>query len=257
MSIKMIVAENINKNFRQGTKTVHAVRDVGLSIRKGERAYIHGPSGAGKSTLLQVLGGLCRPTKGTVMFRESDIYRISDGRRSRLRNSGFGFIFQFYHLLPELSVLENVMFPAMIKGGRSRKNLRSRATEILETVKMSDRLRHRPSQLSGGEAQRTAIARALVNRPDVLFCDEPTGNLDSEMSDQIYKLLLDISEKNGMSVVLVSHQEVIKGFFHSEYFMKDGILRTALKGQDSVPSLASRAAYTDHWSRIERNSDGA
>ncbi len=236
----MIKAENISKSFRQGTKTVDAVKKAKLQIGKGERVYIHGPSGAGKSTLLHMLGGLSLPTEGRVTFLGKDIYGRSDRERSRLRNRNFGFIFQFYHLLSELSVLENVMLPSMIKGGETVGNIRSRAAGILETVGMADRLMHRPSQLSGGEAQRTAIARALVNSPDALFCDEPTGNLDSEMSREIYALIRDISEKRGMSVIVVSHQDVDRGFFHTEYAMKDGVLERT----PDDPAMDSRIKIT-------------
>ncbi|MCK4852474.1 MAG: ABC transporter ATP-binding protein [Candidatus Omnitrophica bacterium] len=221
----MIAASNLNRIFRQGTQAVHAVNGVDLEVRKGERVYIHGPSGAGKSTLLHMLGALMRPSGGTASFRGKEIYAMTDRQRSALRNRSFGFIFQFYHLLPELSVLENVMLPARIMGGASAREIRAKAVDILERVKMDRRLTHRPSQLSGGETQRAAIARALVNSPDILFCDEPAGNLDSEMSREIYGLILENSEKNAMSVIVISHQTVAEGFFHSEYVMKDGVLR--------------------------------
>jgi len=228
----MITALNIDKTFGQGAKAVHAVKGVDLEVREGERVYIHGPSGAGKSTLLHVLGALSRPSKGAVIFKDRRIYDLTDRERSRIRNRDFGFIFQFYHLLPELNVLENVMLPARIMGARSGRKIRLAALDILERVKMGHRLKHKPSQISGGEAQRVAVARALVNSPDILFCDEPTGNLDSEMSEDIYDLIRMVSEENGMSVVVVSHQSMVKGFFHSEYLMKDGALNEAVRRQD-------------------------
>ncbi len=221
----MIIAKGVNKTYRFGGGIVRAVKGADLRIGEGERVYIHGPSGAGKSTLLHVIGGLSRPTGGEVLFRGKDIYSLGDGKRSRLRNRHFGFVFQLYHLLPELSVLENVMLPAMIRKGEPVRGMRSRAARLLEFVGMGGRLRHRPSRLSGGEAQRTAIARALVNEPDVLFCDEPTGNLDSKMSKEIYRLIRYISEKNAMSVVVVSHRKVDRDFFHSEHVMEDGVLQ--------------------------------
>jgi len=239
----MLKAETIHKSFRQGTKTVHAVRDACMNVREGERVYVHGPSGAGKSTLLQIFGGLNRPTDGMVAFRGKNIYLFSDKKRSSLRNEKFGFIFQFYHLLPELSVLENVMLPAMIKGGLSSKDVRSHALNLLGRVGLADRVRHKPSQISGGEAQRTAIARALVNSPDILFCDEPTGNLDSQMSDQVYALIRDISDQTGMSVVVVSHQEIIEGFSHSEYFMKDGSLEKVSYHAEAEVTQGEREIY--------------
>jgi ABC-type lipoprotein export system ATPase subunit len=220
----MITVEKLNKAFKQGDKTVHAVRNVNVKIRKGERVCIHGPSGAGKSTLLHMLAGLSKPTSGSINFQEKEIYGLSDRKRSALRNMSFGFIFQFYHLLPELNVLENVMLPAMIKGDRPPREIKARAISLLERVKMGDRLKHKPSRLSGGEAQRTAISRALMNSIDVLFCDEPTGNLDSEMSRDIYTIIRNISKEKDMSVVVVSHQTVPDDFSHVEYVMTDGVL---------------------------------
>jgi ABC-type lipoprotein export system ATPase subunit len=238
----MIVAENLNKIFYQGDRIVHAVKDAGLRIGAGERVLIHGPSGAGKSTLLHVLAGLDRPTSGSVGFRGKEVYRLSDRKRSALRNGCFGFVFQFYHLLPELNVLENVMLPAMIKGGERGKEMKRRAVSLLKGVGLADRLKHRPSQLSGGESQRTAIARSLMNYTDVLFCDEPAGNLDSEMSEEIYSIIRSISEERGMSVVVVSHQAVADDFPHTKYCMKDGVLSKAGEGQAGEKEI--RAAKT-------------
>lgn len=220
----MLIAEKLNKTFKQGKSRIGAVKDVTLTIGEGERVYVHGPSGAGKSTLLHMLGALDKPSSGTVKFKGTDVYSLSGSKRSALRNASFGFVFQLYYLLPELSVIENVMLPAMIKGKASSKDIRLRAMGLLEASGLSERAEHRPGELSGGEAQRTAIARALVNSPDVLFCDEPAGNLDSVMSETIYSIIRGISEKNKMGVVVISHQEVTKDFYHSEYVMKDGVL---------------------------------
>lgn len=242
----MIIAENLNMIFRQGTKAVHAVEGMNMHIKKGERVLIHGPSGAGKSTFLHMMGGLSRPSGGTIRFFDKDIYKLSDRGRSKLRNRHFGFIFQFYHLLSDLNVLENVMLPARMKGGETVKNMKLRAESFLEAVGLENRMTHKPSQLSGGEMQRAAIARSLINSPDVLFCDEPTGNLDSEMSAEIYDLIYEISEKNGMSVIVVSHQEVNEGFSDSEYMMVDGMLHEPGKsGSGARPgkiSLTERVA---------------
>jgi len=188
------------------------------------------------------MGALNVPTEGTIKFEGKDVYGMGDRKRSRLRNTRFGFIFQFYHLLPELNVLENVMLPAMIKGGESRRSIRSRAHEMLEIVGMDKRMKHKPSQISGGETQRTAIARALVNSPSVLFCDEPTGNLDSEMSDEIYRLIREISEQKHMGVVVVSHEKLDTNFYHNEYLMKDG------KFEKVQPK--PRSVYTDRISAL-------
>lgn len=229
----MIRTENLSKTFKQGVKGVHAVQRVSLEVKKGERVCMHGPSGAGKSTLLHMLGGLSRPSKGMVIFGGESLYHLTDRKRSAIRNRCFGFIFQFYHLLPELNVLENVMLPARIMRAEPARRIKLRALDILENVGMDQRLKHRPSQLSGGEAQRVAIARALINSPEILFCDEPAGNLDSEMSADIYNLIRRISEENNMSVVVVSHQGTAEGFSHREYFMKDGMLVSEI----GVPEL--------------------
>lgn len=219
----MIVAKGVSKSYMQGAKRICAVKSAGITLGKGERVYIYGPSGAGKSTLLHMLGGLGSPDQGEIKFRGGEnIYEMSDRKRSRLRNKHFGFIFQFYYLMPELTVLENVMLPALISASLPVKIIKERARQLLKTVRMDKRSDHKPRQLSGGEVQRGAIARALINSPDILFCDEPTGNLDSEMRQEIYGLIKGISRKNGMSVIVVSHHALEEDFFHNEYFMKDG-----------------------------------
>ncbi|MFH1394728.1 MAG: ABC transporter ATP-binding protein [Candidatus Omnitrophota bacterium] len=219
----MLKAENVTKIFRQGIKDISAVSDANLHIAKGERVYIYGPSGAGKSTLLHMLGGLTRPTSGEVIFPgKKNIYEMSQNRRSYIRNRHFGFVFQFFYLLPELNVLENIMMPAVIRGEENKKTIRTRANELLKIVRMDERVLHKPAQLSGGESQRVAVARALINLPDILFCDEPTGNLDSELRQEIYSLIKKISEKRKMSIVVVSHHLLNDDFFHSEYLMRDG-----------------------------------
>ncbi len=232
----MLKCENVDKVFKEGGGFVRAVSGASLTVAEGERIYIHGPSGAGKSTLLHILGGLSRPTAGKVIVEERDLYRMGDRRRSMLRNRKFGFIFQFYHLLPELTVIENVMMPGMIGSRETRSRIRRKAEALLEAVGMTSRLRHVPGKLSGGEVQRCAIARALINEPEVLFCDEPTGNLDSGMSEEIYGVIRKLSQLRKMSVVLVSHQEVARDFFDTEYFMKDGHLYGAGVSRDEIMS---------------------
>ncbi|MDD4956427.1 MAG: ABC transporter ATP-binding protein [Candidatus Omnitrophica bacterium] len=220
----MLSVIKVEKRFGRGRNAVRAVKSVCMDISAGERVYIHGRSGAGKSTLLHMMGGLMRPTEGNVVFRGEDLYKMGEAKRSRQRNRSFGFVFQFYHLLPELTVLENVMLPAIISRGIGTRRIRQRAEGLLDAVEMTGRLRHRPSEISGGEAQRTAIARALINSPAMLFCDEPTGNMDSVMSGVIYGMLQGLSEEENMSVVIVSHQDVPDGFVDKEYMMKDGEL---------------------------------
>ncbi|MBF0494633.1 MAG: ABC transporter ATP-binding protein, partial [Candidatus Omnitrophica bacterium] len=175
MSNNLLEAKGLYKVFKQGIAgRVHAVSDASIVVGKGERVFVHGPSGAGKSTFLYLLGGLNKPTKGKVLLRGKDIYRASSRARSRIRNTDFGFVFQFYYLLPELTVLENVMLPAIIKGGKTAPVIKKNAAELLDGMGLSGRINFLPRQLSGGESQRVAIARALINSPEILFCDEPT-----------------------------------------------------------------------------------
>jgi lipoprotein-releasing system ATP-binding protein len=208
MAKEMLESFGLSKIYTDGPKKVKAVMDVRLSANRGEILAIVGPSGAGKSTLLQLLGGLDIPTKGNVVLDGIDLYSISDNARTKIRNEKVGFVFQFYHLLPELTALENVMLPMMI-GGRSKMESKGKASGLLETVGLSERLGHKPGRLSGGEAQRVAIARALVNEPDVVFCDEPTGNLDSHMSGDIRGLIRRLSRENKKTFVIATHEDTL------------------------------------------------
>lgn len=246
----MLKIENINKTFKRGKNIISAVQDAGLEIKKGERIYINGPSGAGKSTLLHVMGGLSQPDSGKVIFSGKDLYALRDRKRSRIRNEHFGFVFQFYHLIPELNILENIMLPAMIKGGRRLSDIKKDAHSLLEKMDITHRKSHKPFEISGGEAQRTAIARALINEPEILFCDEPSGNLDSKRSEEIYGILYKMSRENKMSIVIVSHQEVQKIFFDARYIMKDGVLKNlkdnkmSMTDDDLVKSVTEAAHGT-------------
>jgi lipoprotein-releasing system ATP-binding protein len=206
----MLVADNLHKTYRRNAETVHVLQGVDLEVQDGEFLAIVGASGSGKSTLLHLLGTLDRPDQGTVSLNGR---RIDDRRsrdRDRLRNGTFGFIFQFYHLLPELTTLQNVMMPAMV--GHSvwswrgvRKDAEKRAAQTLERVGLAHRLKHKPRELSGGEMQRTAIARALVSGPRVLFADEPTGNLDVGSGAEIVKLLRSVNRDQGVTILMVTH----------------------------------------------------
>jgi lipoprotein-releasing system ATP-binding protein len=219
MSNIILRASDISKSYRVGAaKLVRAVDGVSLEIRRSESLCVVGASGAGKSTLLQLLGGLDFPDTGNVVLDGDDIYKLSDKGRANLRNKRIGFVFQFYHLLPEFSALENVMLPAMI-GGRSAKE---KAYDILKSVGLADRAAHKPGELSGGESQRVAIARALINDPEVLLCDEPTGNLDSATSESIYQLLFDIKSKSKTALVIVTHDENLSKRTDSIIRLKDG-----------------------------------
>jgi len=225
MNDTLMMAENVRKIYKSGAKEVRAVNGVSLQIKKGSSTAIVGPSGAGKSTLLHLLGGLDTPTSGAVILDGVEIYELSDQERARIRNRRIGFVFQFYYLLPEFTVLENVMLPALIKGQTSRtkgKGVKDRAMEVLKLVGLSDRIGHKPSELSGGESQRVAIARALINEPDILLCDEPTGNLDSKTSESIYELLFKVKSKSNTSLVIVTHDERLSKKTEETVHIKDG-----------------------------------
>ncbi len=222
----MLEAKNIHKVYYNGNKQLEVLNGVNLSIDKGKFVAIVGPSGAGKSTLLHILGGLDIPTKGEVVFEQKDIYNLNDAQLSRIRNERIGFVFQFYHLLSEFTVLENVSMPALISSQFTihSPQLKGQAVELLKEVGVSDRLIHFPSQLSGGEKQRVAIARAMINKPGLLLCDEPTGNLDSKTSDEIVALVKRISLENQMTVVLVTHNAELAKTAQIIYHLRDGVL---------------------------------
>lgn len=222
----LLSAKNLSKEFCLGKSAIKAVKSVSLDIEKGSRTAITGPSGAGKSTLLHMLGGLDTPTEGSVIFSGRDIYRLGDRERSGIRNKKIGFVFQFYHLLPEFTVLENVIMPGIIrgKGSGSRVKVKQKAELLLGRMDLGHRIKHTPRELSGGEAQRVSIARALINDPDLLLCDEPTGNLDSAMGSQIYGILFEIAREKNMSMVVVTHQENNISRFDSVFHIKDGEL---------------------------------
>ncbi len=230
----MIKAEKVSKIYYQGKTEIGAVRDADISIKKEESVIITGPSGAGKSTLLHLLGGLDKPDSGKVLFDGKDFYALSDRERSAVRNERAGFVFQLYHLLPEFTALENVMLPALIGGGskfRRKKDIKKRALEILDRVGLSDRAKHRPAELSGGESQRAAIARALINFPEVLFCDEPTGNLDSRRGKEIIEYIWALKKSEKMALVIVTHDEKFENRFDKRFKIKDGILELSAESQ--------------------------
>jgi len=207
---KFLSGRGITKAYPMGEGMLTVLRGVDIDVAQRELLTIAGPSGAGKSTLLHILGVLDSPTSGTVSYKGEVVSTLRDARKARLRNSEFGFVFQFFHLLPDFNALENVAMPRLVDGrpGRQR-SAREKAAEILDRVGLGDRLKHRPNQLSGGERQRVAIARALANDPQALLCDEPTGNLDSKTSAGILELLFDLNETLGLTVVIVTHDDRI------------------------------------------------
>lgn len=224
-SAKFLEATGLHKAYHNGNKELKVLRGIDLSIDKGKFIAIVGPSGAGKSTLLHILGGLDVPTRGRVIFETRDIYRLSDSELSGLRNERIGFVFQFYHLLSEFTVLENVLMPVMVSRHSSVvRDPKEEALELLKEVGLSERTAHFPNQLSGGEQQRVAIARALMNKPALLLCDEPTGNLDSKTGEEIVSLLRKINRQNQMTVVLVTHNQELAKSAEVIYHLKDGAL---------------------------------
>lgn len=206
MSEKYIIQiNNLNKIFGDGVD-IKALDGVDLNIEQGEFMAIVGPSGSGKSTLLNQIGILDTPTSGTILLDGVDVTKMSDKQRSITRNQQLGFIFQYHHLLPDFNALENVMMPMLINGVK-RSKARQNARKMLEEVGLGDRMKHRPNQLSGGQNQRVAIARALVNKPSIVIGDEPTGNLDSKSSDNIYELLRKLNREHNQTFILVTHDE--------------------------------------------------
>jgi len=207
---KILKAQNIHKHYGDDGDRLHVLRGISMEVGEGEIITIVGASGVGKSTLLHILGLLDTPSSGHVLFKDTDLQSLSAGKKAEIRNRNFGFVFQFFHLLPELSAIENVMLPAMVMHnafgwfGR-KKELKAKAEKIISDVGLWDRRRHKPRELSGGEKQRIAIARALMNGPEILFCDEPTGNLDSKTSNEIMKLLWSLNRQDGMALVIVTH----------------------------------------------------
>lgn len=221
---EFLVMENLKKTFKDGPRELHVLKGINLKVKKGELIAIKGPSGAGKSTLLHLLGGLDRPTDGRIYLNGADIYKLSDGKLANLRNRQIGFVFQFFHLLPEFSVLENVSLPAMIWG---RANTQ-RALRLLERVGLGERINHRPNQLSAGEMQRAAIARALMNSPEIVFADEPTGNLDRDNSMSVINLIKELNGEEQQTFIIATHGDSTANMARRVLHMIDGVLEETL-----------------------------
>jgi lipoprotein-releasing system ATP-binding protein len=204
MSEFVLEARDVQKNFTQGPVTLEVLRGVNFAAGSGERIAIVGASGSGKTTLLQILGGLDRPTTGHVFVDGQDIHELGEDARGMLRNRALGFVYQFHHLLPEFSAVENVAMPLLIRRTPAPE-ARDQASEILERVGLGRRLDHRPYQLSGGERQRAAVARALVTQPKIILADEPTGNLDGQNAEGVFELMLELNRERGTCLVVVTH----------------------------------------------------
>ncbi len=221
----MIAVRNLSKSFITDRGKIEVLKEVDLDIRAGERIAVVGASGAGKTTLMHLLGGLDRPTSGSVHFAEKNIFHYSAQELDAFRNRSVGFVFQFHPLLPEFTALENVMMPALI-GRSSAKEAGKKASEVLTAVGLQHRLDHKPGQLSGGEQQRVAIARSLVMSPKLLLADEPTGNLDSTTSDGILALLDHLHAERDLTIVVVTHSEKVAGRMDHIVRMTDGYLES-------------------------------
>ena len=232
MEEKIIHIENITKFYKVGTQVVKALRTVSLDIFRGEYVAIMGASGSGKSTLMNILGCLDTPTSGKYVLNGKDVSRMSDDRLAEIRNSEIGFVFQVFNLLPRNSALENVMLPLVYSGMRKH-DRKDRAEQILTDVGLEDRMEHKPNELSGGQRQRVAIARALVNKPSLLLADEPTGNLDSKISEEIMKLFAEIHKK-GNTLVMVTHEEDIAKHAHRIVKLKDGEIESDVINENPI-----------------------
>ncbi len=218
----LISVRDLNKTYSIPGRNLHILKDISFDIERGELAALMGPSGVGKSTLLHILGTLDRPTSGTILYEGSNVFNYKHDALACFRSKFIGFIFQFHHLLPEFNTIENAVMPALI-AGISFKEAEKKAVQLLAEVGLSERLNHRPGELSGGEQQRVAVARALMLGPKVVLADEPTGNLDTQTGDDLFRLLMDLNSK-GTTFILVTHNETLASQCGRTIRMKDGML---------------------------------
>ena len=219
--MQIIEAKNLNKTFKMGDLDIEVLKDINLSIESGEFISIMGPSGSGKSTLLYLIGGLDKPTSGSVKIKGNELSEMKDKEQSIMRRRDIGFVFQFYNLIPNLSVEENVILPVLLDG-KKLKDYRSRLDDILEVVGLADRRTHTPRELSGGQQQRVAIARALVNEPDIILADEPIGNLDTKTGTEIMQLLQRINREKKKTIVQVTHSKEAADYGNRIINVRDG-----------------------------------
>lgn len=217
----MLKAENIHKNYG----SLEVLKGVDLELGKGEIVSIVGPSGSGKSTLLHILGTLDRPAKGTININGNQVNKLNDKQLAAFRNRNIGFVFQFHHLLPEFTALENVCIPGWIQGDRKKKEVAERAQSLLESLNLGHRLNNKPGAMSGGEQQRVAVARALINNPLIIFADEPTGNLDSANARELHQLFFDLRNQFHQTFLIVTHNEELAKMSDRVLHMKDGKMK--------------------------------
>ena len=217
----MIRIENLTKKFGE----LEVLKGVSLTVNKGEVISIVGPSGAGKTTLLQLIGTLDKPTSGKILFNGEDTGKMSSNKLATFRNRHIGFVFQFHQLLPEFTALENIIIPALI-AGRKRKEAEADAMELLGLMNLTERAGHKPSEMSGGENQRVAVARALINHPDVILADEPSGSLDSHNKEDLHRLFFDLRDKLGQTVIIVTHDDRLASYTDRTIRMVDGMIET-------------------------------
>ena len=217
----LVLVEDLQRSFNMGQQTVHVLNGITMTIQRGEMVAIIGASGAGKSTLLHILGTLDRPTKGKVLFEGKNMFKASETALASFRNRRIGFVFQFHHLLPEFTALENVYLPALIQKVPKDRAMKS-AKSLLSEVGLSQRLDHKPGELSGGEQQRVAVARALIRRPDLVLADEPTGNLDTHTGDELFALLRKLNETHGTAFIIVTHNEKLSHQTDRLIHLEDG-----------------------------------
>ena len=219
----LLSAKNLNKTYKEGKMVTEVLKDVSFDIYPKSLLAIIGSSGSGKSTLLHLLGGLDQPTSGEIMFKSQQLNRLSEQEKARLRNQEIGFVYQFHHLLPDFTALENVAMPLLI-GGVSPSEAKKRAMVMLESVNLVKRANHRPAELSGGERQRVAIGRALINNPALVMADEPTGNLDKSSADAIFDLLVKLNREHGTAFLVVTHDLALANKLDQQLIMSDGQL---------------------------------
>ena len=224
MSKEILKLENVEKKYSGSVEELHIINNLSFSVEEGEFISILGRSGSGKSTLLNIMGLLDRVDGGKIFIGGQELDKLSEEERDKIKNQMIGFVFQFHYLLPEFTALENVMLPALLNNFDKKLEIEKRAKELLEKVGLGERENHKPSQLSGGEKQRVAIARALINSPKILLADEPTGNLDEETSEMIFKILKDINKNEKQTIIVVTHSKDLAEISDKQLYLKKGVL---------------------------------